>query len=49
MIKNKWYKRQEKYEAKFNLDKNFVIDFCAIESQEFQPNPLLDKPHGGIS
>ena len=45
VVRNEWGWRQQRYEAKLNLDKNCAIDFCVKENHELQP--LSDKPHGG--
>ena len=47
VVRNECSKRQQRYEARPNLGKNYAIDFCVIENYEFQP--LSDKPHGRIS
>ena len=36
-------KRQQKYEAKSNLDKNRLINSCTLKNQEFRPPPARQQ------
>jgi len=38
--------KQQKYEAKSDLGKNCVIDFCILKNQEFPPES--DRLHRGM-